>query len=114
MTPAHPAEESATKNGEGSPAAVTHIQENDVPRADVPALHKGFFGWNACRLADEYEPRELAQAIEQISADPANANLAHAAGRDIYLLTKKARQRTDALAWAIFYQKQAKSRERAR
>lgn len=84
-----------------------------MTRANVPALHKGFFGWNACRLADEYEPRELAQAIQQIAADPANANPAYAAGRDIHLITKAARKRTDAMTWAIFYQKQAKSRQQA-
>jgi hypothetical protein len=74
----------------------------------IPALHKGFFGWDACRLADEYEAKELATAITQISGDPLNANPQHAAGSSIYLLTKKARKQIDALSLAIFYQKQAK------
>lgn len=78
--------------------------------AAVPALHKGNFGWDACRLADEYAPSDLAAAVLEIHRDPANANPDHASGKSIYLLTKVARKRIDALTWAIFYQKQAQSR----
>jgi hypothetical protein len=75
-----------------------------------PALSRGVFGWDACRLADEYQPSELGAAAVQMLQAPENANPEHGDGRSIYLLTKKARKQVDALSWAIFYQKQAKSR----
>jgi hypothetical protein len=74
------------------------------------ALNRGVFGWDPVRMCDQYTADELAQAIQQLHADPANANPALATGNTIRLYTKKTDQRTDALAWAIFYIKQAKSR----
>ena len=76
-----------------------------------PALSRGVFGWDAVRLSEAYAADELAQAIQQIHADPASANPAHAAGTSIHLYTKAATKRTDALAWAIFYIKQANRSE---
>ena len=76
-----------------------------------PALNRGVFGWDAVRLAEAYTADELAKAITQLHADPANANPAHAAGKSIHLYTKATDKRTDALAWAIFYIKQANSSE---
>lgn len=76
-----------------------------------PALFRGVFGWDAVRLSDEYNADELATAIQQLHADPRNANPAHAAGKSIYLYTKATEQRTDALAMAIFYIKQANPSE---
>lgn len=76
----------------------------------IPAvLSRGVFGWDAVRLAEEYTPAELSEAIGQLHADPANANPGHAAGKSIRLYTKATDKRTDALAWAIFYQKQARA-----
>ena len=72
------------------------------------ALNRGVFGWDAVRLSAEYTANELSAAIMQLHADPANANPALATGNTIRLYTKKTDQRTDALAWAIFYIKQAK------
>lgn len=72
------------------------------------ALSRGVRGWDAVRLSETYTQAELSAAIVQISQDPANANPEHAAGRSIYLRTKAARDRTAALAWAIFYRKQEK------
>lgn len=78
-------------------------------RPKIPeALNRGVFGWDAVRLSTEYEANELSAAIMQLHADPANANPAHAAGTSINLYTKKTDKRTEALAWAIFYIKQAK------
>lgn len=76
----------------------------------VAALSRGYFGWNPCRLADEYTPAELARAALEIHNDPANANPEHAAGRSIYLLSKTARKRADAVAWAIYHQQVAKDK----
>lgn len=72
------------------------------------ALNRGVFGWDAVRLADQYAADELAAAIMQLHADPANANPAHAAGTSINLYTKATDKRTDALAWAIYYIKQSR------
>lgn len=75
-----------------------------------PSLDRGAFGWDAVKLADAYTSADLAAAIGEIHADPASANPAHATGRSIEIYTKAAKKRTDALAWAIFYQKQDASR----
>lgn len=81
-----------------------------MSRVAIPAaLSRGAKGWDAVRLSKEYTQAELSAAIVQINEDPANANPEHAAGRSIYLLTKAARDRTAALAWAIFYRKQGKA-----
>lgn len=71
------------------------------------ALNRGVFGWDAVRLSDAYGASELALAIQQLHADPANANPEHAAGTSIRLYTKKTDQRTAELAMAIYYIKQA-------
>jgi hypothetical protein len=76
-----------------------------------PALNRGVFGWDAVRLSEAYTAAELARAITQLCADPANANPAHAAGRSIRLYTKATEKRADALGWAIFYIKQANHSE---
>ncbi|WP_414488065.1 hypothetical protein [Stenotrophomonas maltophilia] len=78
-----------------------------------PSLDRGAFGWDAVKLADVYPSAALAAAIGEIHADPAAANPEHAAGRSIQIYTKAAKKRTEALAWAIFYQKQAASRAKA-
>lgn len=75
-----------------------------------PALNRGVYSWDASRLHSAYNVNELAAAIQQISGDPANRNPDHASGRSIHLLTKAARARTDALAWAVFYHQQDKRR----
>lgn len=74
-----------------------------------PSLSRGVLGWDPVKLYAEYSANELATAIQQISADPANANPAHTAGNSIYLLTPAARKRTDALSWAVFYHQQDRS-----
>lgn len=71
-----------------------------------PVLSHGVYRWDAVALSDAYTANELAEAIQQLHADPANANPAHAAGTSIRLYTKKTDQRTAALAMAIFYIKQ--------
>lgn len=67
------------------------------------------FGWQAPKLADlSFEQiNELRLAVV---ADPASANPAHKAGKSIYLYTKSAMKKLDALAWAVFYKKQEASR----
>jgi len=66
-----------------------------------PVLNRGVFGWDSVRLSEVYTADELAEANRQISADPRNANPAHAAGMSIYLHTPQARKRMEALAWAV-------------
>jgi hypothetical protein len=76
------------------------------------ALSRGVFGWDAVKLSDAYHADELAQAIQQLHADPANANPAHASGKSLYLYTKATNKRTEALSLAIFYIKQDAKRAR--
>lgn len=77
------------------------------------ALSRGVFGWDAVKLSDAYQANELAQAIQQLHADPANANPEHAAGKSLYLYTAATNKRTDALSLAIFYIKQEAKRVRS-
>lgn len=73
-----------------------------------PSLNRGVFGWDAVKLYRNYSISELAQAICEIDADPANANPAHKAGTSLYLTTPAARKRTSVLAYAVFYHQQDK------
>lgn len=58
------------------------------------------FGWKPYRLADL--PMEaLAELRAFVIADPVSANPDHAAGKSIYLYAPAARQKLDALAWAV-------------
>jgi hypothetical protein len=75
-----------------------------------PTLSRGVFGWDAVKLSDAYTANELAAAIQELHADPDNANPAHAAGKSIYLYTRQTMKRTDALGWAIFYRQQDRAR----
>lgn len=72
-----------------------------MPRYPHPTL-----GWDAVALSD-YSLPQLNDLRESIVDDPANANPAHAAGRDIYLYTKAARKKLDALSWAVTYRLKA-------
>jgi hypothetical protein len=55
----------------------------------------------------EYSFAALREMRSAVIGDPANANPAHAAGRDIHLYTKSARKKLDALAWAVTYRLKA-------
>ena len=68
-----------------------------------PTLSKGVFGWDAVRLHEAYSAKELADAILEIHYNPINANPAHAKGTSVYLHTKAARTRMEALARAVSY-----------
>lgn len=76
-------------------------------RIAPPSLNRGVFGWDSCRLADEYSTQELAAASVWISQAPCCAN--PEAG-SIWLLNKKARRISQQLAWAVFHQQQEKRR----
>lgn len=65
------------------------------------------YGWRATKLADAYSLEELDALRRDVESDPASANPDHAQGRSIYLFTKQARKKLDALAWAVTYKLQA-------
>jgi len=79
--------------------------------AKYPYLPRGTFGWDATRLADAYTTAELVAATQAILADPDSLNPAHATGKSIWLYTKAAMRKDDALTWAIYYQAQRKHKE---
>lgn len=58
------------------------------------------YGWRAHLLADHsFTDLELLRQI--VMRDPKSANPEHAAGKSIFLYTKSARRKLDALAWAV-------------
>jgi hypothetical protein len=59
-------------------------------------------GWDAVKLS-AYSLEQLQELREAVTNDPKNANPDHATGKSIYLYTKAARDRLDALGWAITY-----------
>lgn len=68
------------------------------------------YGFDPIKLADNLTSAELGRLMLQISEDPESKNPAHAAGRTIEIYTKKANKKMDAIALAVFYQKQEKQR----
>lgn len=60
------------------------------------------YGWDPVELYRNLDLVALNDLREAICADPANTNPAHARG-DIYLYTKSARRKLDALSWAVTY-----------
>lgn len=58
------------------------------------------FGWKAYKLSD-HSFDDLQRLRRSVEDDPASANPDHANGRSIYLYTKSARRKVDALAWAV-------------
>jgi hypothetical protein len=59
------------------------------------------YGWKATKLCDlSFE--ELNELREMVVNDPKSANPDHARG-SIYLYTREANRKLDALAWAVTY-----------
>lgn len=75
-----------------------------------PSLNRGVFGWDSCKLADNYSTQELTEAIQWIAHDPSCTNPAHANGTSICLLSPKAKKMSEQLAWAVFHQSQERRR----
>jgi hypothetical protein len=74
-------------------------------------LSRGTFGWDATKLADAYTTAELVTATQAIEADPDSLNPAHATGKSIWLYTKAAMRKDDALTWAIYHRMQRERKE---
>lgn len=79
-----------------------------------PSLSRGVFGWDACRLADEYSADELGAAAVWLLNEPSCKNPDHAAGKSIWLLSAKARKASEAIGWAVFYKHQAAAADMTR
>lgn len=60
------------------------------------------YGWSAVKLYENLSLAQLTELMQSISANPENANPAHARG-NIHLYTKAARHQMDAVSWAITY-----------
>jgi len=70
------------------------------------------FGWKAAKLADlSFE--QLTELRQCVTDDPVSANPAHAKGRSIFLYTPAARQKLDALAWAVTIKRNEQRRNEA-
>lgn len=76
-------------------------------RIAPPSLNRGIFGWDSCRLADEYTTQELAAAVMWIGQAPCCANPDTGS---LWLLNKKARRISEQLAWAVRHQMEEKRR----
>jgi hypothetical protein len=57
------------------------------------------YGWNAVKLSDAYSLEELYELRKSITEDPSNAN----SDGSIYLYTKAARKKLDAIGYAVSY-----------
>jgi hypothetical protein len=71
------------------------------------------YGWDAVKLSEAYSLDELAQLRDVVTSDPVNANPDHAKGKSIYLYTKSARKKLEAIGYAIYYKLDEKSRAQA-
>ena len=73
------------------------------------------YGWNAPRLADAYTLEELTALRLEVEAEPKNRNPVDANGRPIktiWIYTKPAQKKLDAIAWAITFKIKAAASSR--
>jgi hypothetical protein len=71
------------------------------PADDEPPVRKlRNFGWDAPKLSD-LSLDELNELRLSVTNDPASRNPDHLAGKSIYIHSKSARRKLDALAWAV-------------
>lgn len=64
------------------------------------------YGWDAPKLADAYTMEELTALRLEVEAEPKNRNPVDANGRPvktIWIFTKPAQRKLDAIAWAITF-----------
>ena len=60
------------------------------------------YGWDSVKLYRNLSMSELTALQQQVQVDPKSRNPAHATG-SIYLYTKAARRKLDAISWAMTY-----------
>lgn len=68
------------------------------------------YGFDAVKLSEAYTMEELAKLRQQVIDDPENANPEYVKGRCIYLYTKAARKKLDAIAYAVYYKQKDASK----
>lgn len=68
------------------------------------------YGWDAVKLSNAYTMEEIAKLRQQVIDDPDNENPEYAKGRCIYLYTKSARKKLDAIAYAVYYKQKDASK----
>lgn len=56
---------------------------------------------NAVKLYQKYSIEELQKMDQAIRDDPKNHNPEHLVGKSIWIYTKQARKKMDAIGWAI-------------
>lgn len=61
------------------------------------------YGWDAAQLSRHLTTEQLIELQQAVQNDPKSANPQHAAGKSIWIYTKAARKKMDAISWAITY-----------
>lgn len=80
----------------------------EVPIQPKAAPRPRNFGWDAVKLANAYSADELSKMIVNIMEDPENENPDYRAGKSLYIYSKSARKKLDALGLAIYHHKKSK------
>lgn len=68
------------------------------------------YGWNPSQLSSYLTMEELVALRKQVEDDPKSKNPAHAKG-SIWIYSKAARRKLDAISWAITYQLAERKKE---
>lgn len=69
------------------------------------------YGWKPYELSKHLTVSQLIELDEDVRHDPRSANPEHAAGRSIYIYTRAARKRMEAIGWAITHHIQRRRTE---
>ncbi|AQT06662.1 hypothetical protein [Acetobacter persici] len=82
---------------------MSNIDAKQTPTTEGEKKKRGVFGWDPVKLYQNYSTSELVKMKQEIEAKPENLNPQHLEGTSIYIYTKSARKKLDALSWAISY-----------
>lgn len=61
------------------------------------------YGWRPVAMFENLSLGQLTDLMQWVQNDPKSANPLHASGHSIFLYTKAARKKLDAIGWAITY-----------
>ncbi len=83
--------------------AQAHQQLAKEQQQPQPAKPLRSYGWDAVKLSEAYSLEQLEQLRQSVIQNPDNQNPDHKAGKSIFLYTKSARRKLEALGWAVFF-----------